>query len=83
MIRERYTQVRCDKNAYTRGFTIYQVMHMYTHMFSEGKMRTYWEYKFWSVVFSLWYLVHGIWSKLLTLRIGSKVLVLRGFGPWY
>jgi len=33
--------------------------------------------------FGPWNLVHGIWSKMLTLGIGSKVLVLCGFGPWY
>jgi len=33
--------------------------------------------------FGTWYLVHGIWSEVLTLGIESKVLVLRGFGPWY
>jgi len=40
--------------------------------------------------FGLWYLVHGIlvlvhviWSEVLIPGIGSKVLFLHGFGPWY
>ena len=28
-------------------------------------------------------LVCGIWSEVLTPGIGSKVLFLYGFGPWY
>ena len=37
----------------------------------------------WYLVQGILALVHGIWSEVLTPGIGSKVLVLHGFGPWY
>ena len=37
----------------------------------------------WYLVHGILVLFHGIWSEVLTPSIGSKVLVLSGFGPWY
>jgi len=37
----------------------------------------------WYLVHGILVLVHGIWSEVLTPSIGSEVLVLCGFGPWY
>lgn len=72
-----YTQVHSPKGAYS----------IHTHF--HGRKGTYmlenlvlvcgiWSMVFWSLV-----LVQGILSEVLTLGIGSKVLILSGFGPWY
>ena len=37
----------------------------------------------WYWVHGILVLVHGLWSEVLTPGIGSKILVLCGFGPWY
>ena len=41
------------------------------------------ELMFWSVVFEPMVVDHGISSKVLIPSIGSMVLFLHGFEPWY
>ena len=78
MIRERYMQVNLDKGVYTRGLTNQKVRIMYTRSFTEGKVRTCWKTKFWSVVFRPWYFDPWYWSKVSGSKYWSQV-----FGPRY
>ena len=85
MIRERYTQVNLDESAYTHGLAEQNVC-IRTHASSQKERRVHVGNLFcglWYLVHGILVLVHGIWSEVLTPGIGSKVLVLCGFGPWY
>ena len=54
---------------------------MYTYIFTEGKVRTCWKTKFWSVVFGPWYFGIGPWY--LVRGIDPKYWV-QGIGPtWF
>ena len=66
---------------YTRRFTIYKgTYNVHTHF--HKRKGTYMSENY-VLVHGILVLVHGIWSEVLTPGIGSKVLVLHGFGPWY
>ena len=85
MIRERYTQVHCDKVVYTQRFDVLKAC-IRTHRISQKERRVpVGNHGFgpWYLVHGISALTHGIWSEVLTPGIGSKVLVLRGFRPWY
>ena len=68
MIRESYTQVHLDKEAYTRRLTKKKERITNTHTFTKGKARISWKTKFWSEVFGPWYFDPWYWSKVSDLR---------------
>ena len=81
--KRRYTQVPVDQTVYTREFSD-QKARMRIHSLSCTEKRVqFGNLGFWSLVFGLMVLDHGISFEVLNLSIGSQVLVLSGFGPWY
>ena len=82
--RRLYSQVFwVYKNAYTRGI-VDQKSRMRMHALPCTEKRVHvGKLIFGSVVFRPMFLVRGIASKVLNPGIGSLVLVLNGFGPWY
>ena len=83
MKEKRYTQVPLNQIAYTGGIAD-QKSHMCMHTLSCTEKRVHvGKLIFGSVVFRPMALVLGIASEVLNPGIGSLVLVLNGFGPWY
>jgi len=87
-------QVHYIQVGYTRKFTVYngaythgiadQKLHMGMHALSCTEKCVHVEkIIFGSMVFRPMVLVLGIASEVLNLSIGSLVLVLNGFRPWY
>jgi len=81
--RERYTQVHRNKATYTRRLDIPK-SRMCIHALSHKEKRVHvGKLNFGPVVFRPMVLVLGIASQVLNPSIGSLVLFLHGFGPWY
>ena len=53
-----------DQVVCTRGLVDQRECMAYTHTFIEGKTRTCWKTKFWSMVFGPWYFGPWYWSKV-------------------
>ena len=78
-----YTQVLLAEDAYTRGLYV-QKSCMRIHALSCTEKRVHvGKFIFRPVVFIPMVLDLGITSEVLNPGIGSLVLVLNGFGPWY
>ena len=81
--RERYTQVHHDQATYTRGLDVPKTC-MHIHALSRKEKRVHvGKLIFGPAVFRPMVLVLGIASEVLNPGIGSLILVLNGFGPWY
>jgi len=79
----RYTQVSFDEVAYTHGIAV-QKLHMRMHALSCTEKRLHvGKLIFRCMVFGPMVLDLGIASEILNPGIGSLVLVLYGFGPWF
>ena len=81
--RRLYMQVHIYKEAYTHGISDQKSrMHMHTLSCMENCIHVG-RLIFGSVVFRPMVLNLGISSEVLNPGIGSLILVLNGFGPWY
>ena len=80
-----YTHVHLDEAMYTCGLDVPKAR-MHIHALSRKERRVHvGEFGFgpWYLDHGILVLVHGIWFEMTTPGIGSMVLFLHGFGPWY